>query len=260
MRGAAALTLTAVLAEPWLVAERPGVVARGFPDMGVRQRPGVCRSGQRFCRATVVGAGTIDEGGVHRARTARAAVSGDGALNPAREGCTLAPPHVKAHHQEENYREEIRHRFRRRARRGQRGSHGRVRREPAKKRPSAHVCVLLPDTKSSVRWRAVRPAHVHRSASRRPGVSHTIVNAEGDAQKMLSQADQCLANGAKVVHRRPARRRLGAARSAERRGHAARRSIDYDRLNTGCKGADYYVSFDNPTVGKFMGRGVARRA
>ena len=32
--------------------------------------------------------------------------------------------------------------------------------------------------------------------------------------------------------------------------------IDYDRLNTGCKGANYYVSFENRTVGKFMGQGV----
>ena len=34
------------------------------------------------------------------------------------------------------------------------------------------------------------------------------------------------------------------------------RTIDYDRLNTGCKGANYYVSFNNPTVGKLMGQGV----
>ena len=34
------------------------------------------------------------------------------------------------------------------------------------------------------------------------------------------------------------------------------KTIDYDRLNTGCKGANYYVSFENRTVGKFMGQGV----
>ena len=34
------------------------------------------------------------------------------------------------------------------------------------------------------------------------------------------------------------------------------RTIDYDRLNTGCKGANYYVSFNNPVVGRLMGQGV----
>ena len=34
------------------------------------------------------------------------------------------------------------------------------------------------------------------------------------------------------------------------------RAIDYDRLNTGCKGANYYVSFNNPTGRRLMGQGV----
>ena len=72
---------------------------------------------------------------------------------------------------------------------------------------------------------------------------------------MISQADQCLANGAKVVLVTSLDTGSGCKiiENAQARGAKV---IDYDRLNTGCKGADYYVSFDNPVVGKFMGQGV----
>src|SRR3990170_4199759 len=63
---------------------------------------------------------------------------------------------------------------------------------------SADICVLLPDPKSSVRWETQdRPALV--AAFKRAGVSYVITNADGSAQKQKTQADQCLANGAKVV-------------------------------------------------------------
>ena len=41
VRGAAALTLMSVLAEPWRIADAPAHVAKGFLTMRVRQRPGV---------------------------------------------------------------------------------------------------------------------------------------------------------------------------------------------------------------------------
>ena len=70
--------------------------------------------------------------------------------------------------------------------------------KPAQKSATTDVCVLLPDTKSSVRWEQFdRPGFAKAlKAARR---HHTITNALGDAQKQPSQADQCLANGAKVV-------------------------------------------------------------
>ena len=114
--------------------------------------------------------------------------------------------------------------------------------------------MLLPDTKSSVRWQTQdRPTFI--AAFKKAGIAATVVNAEGDAQKMVSQADQCLANGAKVVLVTSLDTGSGCKIVSNARARGAK-VIDYDRLNTGCKGADYYVSFDNPTVGKFMGRGV----
>ncbi len=60
------------------------------------------------------------------------------------------------------------------------------------------MCVLLPDPKSSVRWETQdRPTFI--AAFKKAKVTTSINNADNDAQKQRSQADQCLANGAKVV-------------------------------------------------------------
>ena len=70
--------------------------------------------------------------------------------------------------------------------------------KPTKKSAPADICVLLPDPKSSVRWETQdRPALV--TAFKKAKVSYVITNADGSAQKQKTQADQCLANGAKVV-------------------------------------------------------------
>src|SRR6266571_2718417 len=66
------------------------------------------------------------------------------------------------------------------------------------KAASVQVCVLLPDTKSSVRW-VQFDAPDFAKALKAAGVTYSITNALNDPQKMVSQADQCLANGAKVV-------------------------------------------------------------
>src|SRR5438477_9003962 len=68
----------------------------------------------------------------------------------------------------------------------------------AKKSAKIQVCVLLPDTKSSVRW-VQFDAPDFAKALKAAGVTYSITNALNDAQKQVSQADQCLANGAKVV-------------------------------------------------------------
>ena len=126
---------------------------------------------------------------------------------------------------------------------------------PAKPEVSAApACVLLPDTKSSVRWETQdRPTFI--AAFKKAGIAATVVNAEGDAQKMRSQADQCLANGAKVILLTSLDSGSGCAIIAAAKARKVK-VIDYDRLNTGCRGADYYVSFENVTVGRFMGQGV----
>jgi D-xylose transport system substrate-binding protein len=122
-----------------------------------------------------------------------------------------------------------------------------------KKQASADVCFLLPDTKTSIRWEQFdRPAMA--KALKAAGVSNTIVNAQGDPQKQRSQADQCLANGAKVIIIAPID--SGSAAAIEKAAAAKGvKSIDYDRQVEGGS-ASVYVSFDNHIVGVLQGTGV----
>ena len=52
----------------------------------------------------------------------------------------------------------------------------------AQKAANIQACVLLPDTKSSVRWETQDRRYL-AAAFKAAGVTHTIVNAENDAQR-----------------------------------------------------------------------------
>ena len=123
----------------------------------------------------------------------------------------------------------------------------------AKKSAGAQVCVLLPDTKTSVRWELFDRPYLAK-AFKAAGVTATINNAQGDAQKQRQQADGCLAAGAKVVLLCQLDPASGAAiTNAAVSGGA--KVVDYDRLVVGSK-ASYYVSFDNVKVGVLQGKGL----
>src|SRR4029077_4894874 len=118
---------------------------------------------------------------------------------------------------------------------------------------SIKVCALLPDTKSSTRY-VLFDAPYLKSAFRKAGVSAQVLNALGDAQKQKSQAQQCLAQGAKVILLDQLNAASGnAITNLAVQQHA--KVIDYDRLVVGSKAA-YYVSFNTPTVGRLMGTGL----
>src|SRR6188472_3683755 len=68
----------------------------------------------------------------------------------------------------------------------------------AHKLANVQVCVLLPDTKSSVRW-VQFDAPLLKAAFKKAGVTASITNALNDPQKQKAQAQACLAAGAKVV-------------------------------------------------------------
>jgi len=123
----------------------------------------------------------------------------------------------------------------------------------AKKTASADICVLLPDPKSSVRWETQdRPALV--AAFKKAKVSYVITNANGDAQKQRSQADQCLGNGAKVVIlvSLDAGSSIAIEKAAAQSGAKV---IEYDRQVKGGNGA-IYISFDGHAVGVLQGKGI----
>jgi D-xylose transport system substrate-binding protein len=115
------------------------------------------------------------------------------------------------------------------------------------------VGVLLPDTKSSVRWESFdRP--LLQSAFKAAGVPVTIENAQGDKSTQQQQAEQLITNGAKVLLLVNLDSGSGAAIEANAKSRGVK-VIDYDRLTL--KGqADYYVSFDNVQVGKLQGQGL----
>jgi D-xylose transport system substrate-binding protein len=117
----------------------------------------------------------------------------------------------------------------------------------------AEICALLPDPKSSVRWETQdRPALV--AAFKKASVTYVIDNANGDAQKQVSQAQQCLGNGAKVVIL--VSLDAGSSLTIERAAKAANaKVIEYDRQVTGGKPA-IYISFDGKAVGVLQGKGV----
>src|ERR671918_65066 len=60
------------------------------------------------------------------------------------------------------------------------------------------VAVLLPDSKSSVRWETVDRPFL-KQAFDDAGIESEIQNAEGDKATQQQQAEQAITNGAKVL-------------------------------------------------------------
>ncbi len=115
------------------------------------------------------------------------------------------------------------------------------------------IGVILPDTKSSVRWETKdRPAL--EAAFKQAGVEYNIQNAEGSADQMATIADGMIADGVTVL----AIVNLDSDSGASIQQKAASqgvKTIDYDRLTLGGS-ADAYVSFDNTKVGQLQGQGL----
>ena len=123
----------------------------------------------------------------------------------------------------------------------------------AKKAAGGDVCVLMPDTATSIRW-------VHydvpalKSEFKKAGVTAQFYNADADAQKQTQQSQQCLGNGAKVIIE--VALDAGSAAAIEKAALAAGvPSIDYDRQVKGGV-AKIYVSFDGRAVGVLQGKGI----
>jgi D-xylose transport system substrate-binding protein len=115
------------------------------------------------------------------------------------------------------------------------------------------VCGLMPDTKTSTRW-VQKDQPALEKAFKAAGVAARVVNAQGSAQVQKTQADQCIADGAKVLIIAPIDSGSAAAieKAALKQGV---KSIDYDRQVEGGVAA-LYASFSNRTVGVLQGKGV----
>ena len=116
------------------------------------------------------------------------------------------------------------------------------------------VGVLLPDSKSSVRWETVDRPFLQK-AFEDAGVEVDIQNAEGDKSTQQQQAEQMITNGAKVLLLVNLDSGSGAAIAANAASQGVK-VIDYDRLTLDTQDTEYYVSFDNEKVGKLQGEGL----
>ena len=115
------------------------------------------------------------------------------------------------------------------------------------------IGVILPDTKSSVRWESKdRPAL--EEAFKAAGVPYTIQNAEGSADNMATIADGMIADGVTVLAIVNLDSDSGAA-IQQKAAIQGVKTIDYDRLTLGGS-ADAYISFDNTKVGELQGQGL----
>jgi len=124
----------------------------------------------------------------------------------------------------------------------------------SKRSAKTDVCFLMPDTKTSIRWvQFDAPSLV--AALKGYHVGYIVENSLGDPQKQKAQADQCIADGAKVLIIAPID--SGSAAAIEKAAAAKGvKSIDYDRQVEGGS-AVLYASFDGHTVGVLQGTAVA---
>ena len=116
------------------------------------------------------------------------------------------------------------------------------------------IGVILPDTKSSQRWKSADPRYLE-AAFKAANVPYKIRNAEGDKEAFKRIGDELLNGEVKVLIIANLDSASGKAviDKAKARGVAV---IDYDRLTLN-GGADYYVSFDNEEVGRLQGEHLA---
>ncbi|MDX6483227.1 MAG: D-xylose transport system substrate-binding protein, partial [Gaiellaceae bacterium] len=124
---------------------------------------------------------------------------------------------------------------------------------PNRSSAKLQACALLPDTKSSTRYTLFDAPYL-KAAFKAGHVSAQVLNAQGSSSRQKSQAEGCLAKGAKVILLDPFTTAAGLAITAEAVSRGAK-VIDYDRLVPKSK-VSYYVSFDNVGVGKLQANGL----
>ncbi|WP_344866880.1 sugar ABC transporter substrate-binding protein [Planomonospora alba] len=120
--------------------------------------------------------------------------------------------------------------------------------------PAGKVALLLPERAASRYDAADAPYFSQRLKQLCPGCEIDYRNAEQDAAGQLSQAEEALEEGAKVLVLTP----VDSVAAAEIVELAADRDvpvISYDRLVLDAP-VDYYVSFDNAKVGRLQGEAL----
>ncbi len=117
------------------------------------------------------------------------------------------------------------------------------------------VAAILPDTVSSARYTEFDAPFLQKAFETAGLTSsqYIIQNAQGSDATELTDAQSDITNGATVLIMDPLDSGVGAQIESYAKSHGVA-VIDYDRLTLGGS-RDYYVSFNNVTVGKLIGQG-----
>ena len=129
--------------------------------------------------------------------------------------------------------------------------------KPLAKEGKGKVAAILPDTVSSTRYVEFDAPDIQRALVA-AGLSTSdiiIQNALGSDATQLTDAQTDITNGATVLLVDPLDSGVGASIENYAKSHGVP-VIDYDRLTLGGS-RKYYVSFNNVTVGKLIGKGFA---
>ncbi|MGH7067603.1 MAG: sugar ABC transporter substrate-binding protein [Acetobacteraceae bacterium] len=118
------------------------------------------------------------------------------------------------------------------------------------------IGVLLPETTTSARYTSFDTPYLKKSfaTAGMPADEVLITNAQGSEATELTQAQADISQGATVLVMDPISSGVGASIETYARSHGVK-VIDYDRLTLGGN-RDYYVSFNNVTVGRLIGEGM----
>lgn len=118
------------------------------------------------------------------------------------------------------------------------------------------VGIVLP-TKDEPRW--LQDETRFRDALGKAGYTVEILFSQGDPARERANVEALLAKGIKVLIICP-HDGAAAAAAADEAKKAGASVISYDRLITGTKNVDYYVTFDSVTVGMEFGKYLVGKA
>ncbi|WP_437635312.1 sugar ABC transporter substrate-binding protein [Sorangium sp. So ce854] len=127
--------------------------------------------------------------------------------------------------------------------------------DKARKPAELKIALLLPESKTARYESKDRPYFEAKIKSLCPDCQVLASNANQDASQQQAQAEAALTNGARVLV-------LDAVDSASAAVIATKARaqkvpvIAYDRLVPGTDAIDYYVSFDNESVGRLQGESL----
>jgi putative multiple sugar transport system substrate-binding protein len=118
------------------------------------------------------------------------------------------------------------------------------------------VGIVLP-TKDEERW--IQDQNRFQDALKTAGISAQVMFSEKDSAKEKSNVETLITKGIKVLVLCPVDS-ASAAASADSAAKAGVKVVAYDRLITGTKNVDFYVTFDSFSVGAAWGTYLANNA